>query len=94
MTTAKLIKWACATFSCDTARITRPLGKMFLILGWNRRSEGQWTQNGEPFDFDYVKETVMASGRTLRGLMASAKEYKRLQGITIEEYLKEHSNGD
>lgn len=76
-------------FGCDTARITTPAKTLFLILGWNRRSEGEWTRNGKPYDFDYLAEQVVASGKTEAELIASAEEYKRLLGMTMEEHIAE-----
>lgn len=76
---------------CDTARISKPLDKMFFIIGFNRNTkddEGQWIKNGKPFDFNYVTESVVASGNTEDELIASCKEYKRLSEMTMEEYLK------
>lgn len=88
----ELIAKFVAMFDCDTARISRYGGEMFLVIGRNRNTRddpGQWTRDGEPWHFDYVKETVIASGRTAEELVASAEEYKRLSGITMEEYLAE-----
>ena len=67
---------------CDTARISTPANKMFLVIGSNRNTkddEGQWTKDGEPYDFDYVEERVVASGETEDELIASAREYKRME---------------
>lgn len=82
--------------TCDTARISKPLedGKMFLIVGFNRSTKedkgGQWVnQNGDRIDFDYVQESCVASGYTKEELIASAKEYERLCGLTWEEYFDE-----
>ena len=78
--------------TCDTARISKPLddGKMFLIVGFNRSTkddEGQWVdENGERRDFDYVQESVIASGFTEKELINSTKEYVKLCGMTWEEY--------
>lgn len=78
--------------TCDTARISKPLedGKMFLIIGFNRNTkddEGQWVdENGVRKDWDYVQESVIASGFTEDELIASAKEYVRLCEMTWEEY--------
>ena len=77
---------------CDAARIIKPLDRMFLIIGFNRNTKddsGQFIKNGEPFDFDYVQETVIASGDTNEELIANVKEYQRLCGITWEQYLAE-----
>ena len=87
--------------TCDTARISKPLedGKMFLIIGFNRNTkneEGQWVdENGVRKDWDYVQESVIASGFTEDELITSTKEYVRLCGMTWEEYFadlraKEH----
>lgn len=77
---------------CDTARISQPTNRMYLIIGFNRNTaddEGQWVKNGEPFNFDYVQESVVASGDTDEELIQSAIEYNRLCGITWEQYFKE-----
>ncbi|MEW8423756.1 MAG: hypothetical protein AB2723_17515 [Candidatus Thiodiazotropha sp.] len=79
---------------CDTARITTPCGKMFLVIGFNRNTKddkhGYWkNENGERIDFDYVHEVTVASGETEEELLASLREYKRICGLTMEEYLKE-----
>lgn len=70
-------------FGCDAARIITPCGRPFLIIGFNRNTRqdtGQWTRNGEPIEFDYLQETVIASGDTEAELIESAKKYKRLLG--------------
>jgi len=78
--------------TCDTARISKPLGdgKMFLIIGFNRNTkddEGQWVdENGVRRDWDYVQESVIASGFTEKELIDSTKEYVRVCGMTWEEY--------
>ncbi len=78
--------------TCDTARISKPLedGKMFLIIGFNRNTkddELQWVnQDGERIDFDYIQESVVASGTNEQELIKATKEYERLCGITLEEY--------
>ena len=92
MTTENLIKECRKIVKCDTARISKPLEKMFFIIGFNKNTkdnEGQWIKNGEMIDFDYVSENVIASGFTDEELIKSVKEYQRLCGITMEEYLKE-----
>lgn len=79
-------------FECDTVRISSPCGKHFLIIGFNRNTkddEGRWYKDGKPIHFDYVAEKVIASGDTMKELIASAKEYKRLTQMTMTEYLKE-----
>ena len=84
---------------CDTARIRKfPRwlgGKLFLIIGFNRNTKddpGQWQdENGNPKDWDYIEEKTVASGKTDEELIESAKEYKRLCGITMTEYLTKES---
>ena len=81
---------------CDTARISKPCNRMFLIIGFNRNTkddEWPWYRNGEQYDFDYVREQVVASGDTEEELLRSTREYKRLCGITMEEYLSESTAG-
>lgn len=88
---------------CDTSRIRKfdsPIdGKMFLVIGFNRNTKddsGQWCKDAlgkEPIpDWDYVEEKVVASGKTEEELIESAKEYKRLCGMTMTEYLTEIAN--
>lgn len=83
----QLISRAKRMFKCDTARITSPCGRHFLVIGWKKntkteresgRDVGQWYRNGEPIDFDFVNEQVIANGRTLTSLWNSVKHYKRL----------------
>lgn len=76
-----LIRRAIKLFKCDTARITSPCGRHFLILGWNKNTKterGQWYRNGEPMDFDYVHEEVVANGYTFKELWKNTQHYKRL----------------
>lgn len=66
---------------CDTARISKPDKRMFLIIGFRKNTkndEGEWIKNNKRIDFDYVKESVVASGETAQELIESAREYKRL----------------
>lgn len=80
---------------CDAARISRPRNRMFLVIGNKKRSEGEWLKRVgnwyEPFAFDYVEEKTVASGDTEDELIASARKYKRLCGMTIVEYLQEET---
>ncbi len=82
-------------FKCDTARISSPCGRHFLILGWNKntktereagRDKGQWVKTDKdgvetPYDFDYVHEQVIANGATIEEMWASAEHYKQLCDI-------------
>lgn len=86
----KLIRRFVQMFGCDQARITSPNGHHFLILGWNRNTQteresgrgiGQWFKDGQPVDFDFVHELAVASGGTIKELMASAKHYKQLDDM-------------
>ncbi len=96
MNKIELIKECRRIVKCDTARISNPLNKrMFFIIGFNRSTkndEGQWLKNGELIDFDYINESVIASGCTDKELIESVKEYKRLCDISWEEYFEEISN--
>jgi hypothetical protein len=93
--TTELIKQCRKIVKCDTARISKPLDKMFLIIGFNRNTkddEGVWVnQDNKRIDFDYVQEQVIASGKTKKELIASVKEYQRLCGITWEQYFAARS---
>ena len=94
MSDSEIICRAIRMFGCDSARIINPMGRMFLVLGWkgntkDDKSGAYWTTNGERFDFEYNIEKVVASGDTPEELLASMREYKRLSGMTMEQYLKE-----
>ena len=71
-------------FHCDNARISKVVGKMFLIIGKRRNTKddppehGKWYKNGELFDFEYLAERVIASGDTEAELLKAAKAYKRM----------------
>jgi hypothetical protein len=82
-------------FSCDVAEVKKATDTYFLILGWKRSTkddtEGQWYKNGEPFHFKYVHRQVVASGKTLQELRKSADTYKRLEGMSWEEFFKEYA---
>lgn len=78
---------------CDTARISKPDNKMFLIVGFDRNTkndEGKWiNQDNKIFNFDYVQESVVASGCNEKELIESVKEYARLSKLTWNEYFEE-----
>jgi hypothetical protein len=73
--TIKLLK-------CDTARIIKPLGRYFMIIGHKKNTsedkESQWYKNGEPIDFDYTEERVIANAKTIEGLWKKIKFYGSL----------------
>lgn len=79
-------------FRCDTARISCPGETMFLIIGHKRNTKdapGQWVdENGNHKDWEYTAEQVVASGKTEKELINSAKCYKILCKMTMEDYLK------
>lgn len=89
-------------FNCDTARISKPVGKMFLIVGMNKNtlkertkdpSVGVWTDgNGNTIDFDYVDEKIVASGHDFKSLMKDAKYFKQLLRMSWTDYLKKFFN--
>lgn len=79
---------------CDTARISKLCDKMYLIIGFNRNTKDDEgvcvvNQNNQRIDFDYVQESVVASGKTKKELIEATKEYQRLCGITWEQYFQE-----
>ncbi len=77
---------------CDTARISKPRDRMYLIIGFRRNTkddEGIWIKDNQRIDFDYVQEFVVASGFNKEELIESVKEYQRLCGITWEQYFDE-----
>ncbi len=85
---------------CDTARISKAGDNIFLFIGFNRNTKddsGQWVEidsdgNKKSRDWDYIQESVVASGKTEDELIKSAKEYKRLCGMTVIEYLTDKAN--
>lgn len=88
-------------FQCDAVRVLQISGTYFLLIGFNRNTKddsGQWLKNGEPFDFEYIKEKVIASGATYSSLHRSTLRYKaaldfegkrdRGEPWTVEEFLR------
>lgn len=82
---SRIIKSAIRMFSCDSARISRPLNKWFLIIMWKRSTKDidGWyvSRPGEPMkriDFDYYDQQCVASGDTARELRESMRKYRRL----------------
>jgi hypothetical protein len=74
-------------FQCDQVRIPVYEKKMFLVLGYRRNTRqdsGVWMKNGEPVHYDYIRETVVASGFTVKELVKSAREYRRLMITSME----------
>ncbi len=92
MTEKDVIKECIAIVGCEKGRISKPLGRMFFIAGDKRSTKddpGQIFRNGKPYDFVYIDERVVASGDTYDELIANVKEYKRLCGISWEQYFNE-----
>lgn len=91
MNTTKLSARFKRLFKCDSARVVTYGKRSFLIIGHRRNTRqdnGQWCKDGVPIDFDYLSETVVASGDTEKQLLASAREYRRLSKLTMAQYLK------
>lgn len=73
--------------SCDNVRICQPLHTMYLIVGYERKSEGWVNQDDEPQEFDYLAEQVIASGDTYETLHESLLEYCRVKDMTMDHYM-------
>ena len=81
MSDEKLIKKFKRMFKCDAVRISRPMKKLFLIIGFRRHTKDdklrEWTDGyGNRIDFEYIHDTVIASGNDEKELIESAKEFK------------------
>lgn len=79
----------------DTARISQPREKMFLIIGyWDNTANysGEWvdSNNNKIPDWDYVNESVVASGYTAKEVIKSAKKYVKLCNMSWYDYFKEY----
>jgi len=87
----EIIEKAKAIIEFDVARISKLMGRMYLFIGFKKNTKddvGQWLKNGEPIDFDYLEEKIIASGDNEEELIESVKKYKRLCGMSWEEYFK------
>jgi hypothetical protein len=88
----RLIALAKKLFGCDTARLSKPLGKMFLIVGYaksTKTSGGTWIRHdGERIDFDYTEEKCIASGVTVKELAHCMRRYKKLEGLNCLEAIE------
>lgn len=65
---------------------------MFLIIGETKHTKDlpgalYYDQNGNRYDFEYVHEYAVASGRTEEELRASALQYKKHREMTTEDLL-------
>ena len=75
----------------ETARVSKPSGRMFLIIGKKintLKDAGMITINGRRSDFDYVEEKVIASGNTEQELIDSVRQYKKLMNMSWEEFVE------
>jgi len=64
----------------DTARIVRPLGRMFLVVGKRLNTKSRWVdEHGNEKHFDCLDEHTIASGANVEELTASVKKYKKLR---------------
>lgn len=98
MISEELKKEFARDLKCDSVRICIPIEEMFLIAQWRRntakdreerRSSEQWYRNGEPIDFDYHEEHVVARGKTVEELKKSVKAYIKLKGMTWADVLSD-----
>lgn len=94
MKTTELIKECRKIVKCDYARISKPLNRMYLIIGFKKNTKDDpnsyfTDQDGTRKDFNYYDTRTIASGNTPEELIANVKEYQRLCGITWEQYFKE-----
>lgn len=65
----------------DTGRIVSPCGRLFYIIGFNRHTKDgpyRWLKNGKLYNFAYVEERVIASGKNPTELEESATKYAKL----------------
>ncbi len=90
-TDEKLIDFFKELFHCDSARISAPTGRMFLIIGYRRSTkddvEGYWMdESGCRRDWEYLDEKCIASGDTKKELVDSANDYKRLLDLHEREF--------
>lgn len=83
-----VISLAMLELDCDTARITSPGETNFLIIGWKRRSDGEWKTNNQPFDFDYIQEQIVASGKNKDELIESIDKYAMIKDMEMDKYIE------
>lgn len=91
--TIKLKRKFIKMFNCNRVEILKFCGTMFLVVGNKKNtknnSNGWCDETGKRKDFEYIERTAIAHGKTIKKLIESAKEYKRLCKMTMLEYLKE-----
>ena len=82
-------------FKCDTVRISKPLNELYLIIGTKKNTKNDKGsiiyKNNKIYNFEYVDEHVIASGKNEVELMKSAKYYKKLLklGNNWDKYFKD-----
>ncbi len=85
-------------FRCDLVRIIEcdHCITKYLIIGFNKRSDGEWVRSDEsgetPIAFDYVEQHCIAHGNSWASLWKDVKFYKSLEGMTMENYLKQFAS--
>jgi len=79
----ELLEKITSMFECDTARISKPGDKLFLLVGWKRsttdQKETHWEKYGTRIDFDYIEEKLVATGVNTEELIKDAEYSKRLE---------------
>lgn len=84
-------EYFCKLLQCDSARISKFPDKIYLIIGFKKHTkdnrDSYAEKNGERFDYEYLEEHCVASGKDEEELIKSAKHYKKLCGITMEEFI-------
>lgn len=83
----------------DYARIRKQFGSIWLFIGDYRHTREDKTavwidQDGNEKHFSYIDWRVVAHGDTWEEFMESAKEYFRICGMTMVEYLEEKTGCD
>lgn len=96
----QLLDWAKRYFRCSATRLSSFPSKHFLIIGRRRSTrqdgregKGIWYRDGKPHHFYYLEESIVGSGATLDEVKASAKEFKRLAGMSMNEWLRRFISG-
>jgi hypothetical protein len=65
-------------FECENVRIISPVDTFYVIIEEEKSTKndpGQWLKNDNPVDFEYLDETIIGCGETLKDLLDSAKEH-------------------
>jgi len=84
---------------CDVARISKYGDTMFYIIGFRDSTRhdktGVWIdENGNRKDWEYIREQVIASGKTEEELLDSVREYKRLSRMSALDWMSEQTGVD